>query len=48
MPNSHGYVHIIMKPTSFLSVPFTLCGAYGIHEELPSIAVFSYPLDLIP
>jgi len=42
------------KPHKFLlyqsssSVPFTPCGAQGIHEELPSIAISSYPLDLIP
>ena len=28
--------------------PFTPCGAQGIHEELPSIAVSSYSLDLVP
>jgi len=30
------------------SNPFTPCGAQGIHEELPSIVVSSYPLDLVP
>jgi hypothetical protein len=30
------------------SVPFTPCGAEGIHEELPSVAISSYPPDLIP
>ena len=30
------------------SNPVTPCGAHGIHEELPGIAVCSYPLDLIP
>jgi hypothetical protein len=30
------------------SVPFTPCGAHGIHEELPSVAISSYSLDLIP
>jgi len=29
------------------SNPFTPCGAQGIHDELPGIAVFSYPLDLV-
>jgi hypothetical protein len=29
-------------------VPFTPCGAEGIHEELLSVAISSYPLDLIP
>ena len=26
---------------------FTTCGAQGIHEELPCIAVSSYLLDLV-
>jgi len=30
------------------SSPFTPCGAQGIHEELPSVAISSYPLDLVP
>jgi hypothetical protein len=30
------------------SVSFSPCGAQGIHEELPSVAISSYPLDLIP
>jgi hypothetical protein len=34
--------------SSSSSVPFTPCGAQDIHDELPSIAIFSYPLDLIP
>jgi hypothetical protein len=29
-------------------VTFTPCTAYGIHEELPSVAISSYPIDLIP
>jgi len=39
---------ISVKPSSSSSVPFTSCGAKGIHEELPGIAISSYPLDLIP
>jgi hypothetical protein len=34
--------------SSSSSVPFTPCGAQGIHEELSSVAVSSYSLDLIP
>ena len=30
------------------SNPFTPCGAQGIHEELPGIAVSIYPIDLLP
>jgi len=30
------------------SNPFTPCGAWGIHEEIPGIAVLTYPLDLVP
>jgi hypothetical protein len=40
------YLMAIHRSSS--SVPFTPCGAQGIHEELPSIAISSYPLDLIP
>jgi len=36
----------ILGPSS--SSPFTPCGAQGIHEELPSFAISSYPLDLVP
>jgi len=36
-----GMVFIIIRP-------FTPCGAWGIHEELPGVAVSSYPLDLVP
>jgi hypothetical protein len=34
--------------SSSASSPFTLCAAHGIHEELSSVAISSYPLDLIP
>jgi hypothetical protein len=34
--------------SSSSSVPFTPYGAQDIHEELPSVAISSYPLDLIP
>jgi len=34
--------------SSSSSDPFTPCAAQGIHEELPGIAVSSYPLDLVP
>jgi hypothetical protein len=30
------------------SVPSTPCGAQGIHEELSTVLISSYPLDLIP
>jgi hypothetical protein len=37
-----------MSSSSSSSVPFTPCGAQGINEELPSVAISNYPLDLIP
>ena len=39
------------EPSSSLlssSSPFTPYGAWGIHEELRSVAISSYPLDLTP
>jgi hypothetical protein len=37
-----------LSMVSSSSSPFTPCRALGIHEELPSVAISSYPLDLIP
>jgi hypothetical protein len=34
---------VIETSLSSSSVPFTPCGAEGIHEELPSVAISSYP-----
>jgi len=40
--------YVIEVIISSSSNPFTSCGTYGIHEELPGIAVSSYPLDPVP
>ena len=46
IPHSSNFITIIIIYSS--SVPFTPCGAQGIHEELASTAISSYPPDLIP
>jgi hypothetical protein len=43
-----GYFRRNIPSSSSSSVPFTPSGAQGIPEELPSVAISSYPLDLIP
>ena len=43
------YIIIVTLHTnSSSSNPFTSCGALGIHEELPDIAISSCPFDLFP
>jgi len=39
---------LIAIASSSSSNPFTPYGAWGIREELPGTAVFSYSLDLVP
>jgi len=38
----------VQVSNSSSSSPFTPCGAWGIHDELPDIVVSSYPFDLVP
>jgi len=40
-------MNLTISASSSSSVPFTPCGAYGIHEALPSVAISSHPLDHI-
>jgi hypothetical protein len=40
--------YCFISSSSSSSVPFTPCGAQGIHEERPSVAISSCPLHLIP